>query len=82
MPSYRKLEKLGEGNFWIESIFFLEFVLRRVVMSVHINDFIQLLAGSYGTVYLGCETNSRSLVAMKKVHLDLMDNGFPASYLR
>ncbi|XP_055304906.1 cyclin-dependent kinase 1-like [Sitodiplosis mosellana] len=42
----------------------------------------KLGSGSYGTVYKGREKDSNAIVAMKKVHMDLMDAGLPQSYLR
>lgn len=38
--------------------------------------------GSYGAVYKGREVSTNKYVAMKKVNIDLLENGFPKSYLR
>lgn len=38
--------------------------------------------GSYGTVYKGQNTSTGEYVAMKRIHTDLSDDGFPQSYLR
>lgn len=38
--------------------------------------------GSYGTVYKGQHIHTGKYVAMKRIHTDLSENGFPQTYLR
>lgn len=45
------------------------------------NTLISVL-GSYGVVYKAKELHTNSYVALKKVNADLLDEGFPRSYMR
>lgn len=40
------------------------------------------MTGSYGAVYKGIDMSNNNIVAMKQIHSNLCEDGFPTPYLR